>query len=400
MKRTNETERVRRHKRALRFLGTPADGSPWAIGHAGKIIVAGALLSALVLVLGLFVMPGPWGSDRITLDAEKVTQLTPEQLVTYAKTLNDAENAVRDSALKIATGVAAIAAAFVAWGRIELSRREDLRASREHVSERFTKAIEQLGNDHQDIRLGGIYSLEGVARDSIEYRSVAFEVLAAFVREHAGALLNGAEGDTDPEPVRQPTDVQAALTVLGRHNRYTDPRTDHLFTFATPHRTDLRAAYLEGADLRGADFRGTLLRRVNLSNAQLGEADFFFADLTDADLTGADLSEANLPEANLTRANLTRANLSGANLSGAILTRANPHGMHLANLTSYLTQTDLSGADLRGGDLRGANLRGADLRGADLRDADLRDADLTEADLRNADLSGANLTDTIGTHPS
>ena len=61
----------------------------------------------------------------------------------YEKTLNDAENAVRDSALKIVTGVAAIAAAFVVWGRIELSRREDLRATRDHVTDRFTKAIEQ-----------------------------------------------------------------------------------------------------------------------------------------------------------------------------------------------------------------------------------------------------------------
>jgi len=34
------------------------------------------------------------------------------------------------------------------------------------VTDRYTKAIEQLGSDKLDVRIGGIYALERIARDS------------------------------------------------------------------------------------------------------------------------------------------------------------------------------------------------------------------------------------------
>ena len=44
------------------------------------------------------------------------------------------------------------------------------------------RAIEQLGNaDSIDVHLGGIYSLERIAKDSPDDRVTVFEVLCAFV---------------------------------------------------------------------------------------------------------------------------------------------------------------------------------------------------------------------------
>src|SRR5215469_6153596 len=54
------------------------------------------------------------------------------------------------------------------------------------VTDRYTKAIEQLGPDKGlDVRIGGIYALERVARDSPRDHPTVMEVLAAFVREHS-----------------------------------------------------------------------------------------------------------------------------------------------------------------------------------------------------------------------
>ena len=50
------------------------------------------------------------------------------------------------------------------------------------MTERYTKAIEQLGEDKLDVRLGGIYSLERVARDSPRDHPTVMEVLTAFIR--------------------------------------------------------------------------------------------------------------------------------------------------------------------------------------------------------------------------
>jgi hypothetical protein len=53
------------------------------------------------------------------------------------------------------------------------------------VTDRYTKAIEQLGSDKLDVRIGGIYALERVARDSAKDHPTVIEVLKAFIREHS-----------------------------------------------------------------------------------------------------------------------------------------------------------------------------------------------------------------------
>ena len=67
------------------------------------------------------------------------------------------------------------------------------------MTDRYTRAIKQLGSDKLDVRIGGIYALERIARDSARDHTTVMEVLAAFIREHSreqGAL---------PEPGARPT---------------------------------------------------------------------------------------------------------------------------------------------------------------------------------------------------
>ena len=53
------------------------------------------------------------------------------------------------------------------------------------ITDRFTRAIEQLGAEQLQVRLGGIYALERIARDSPGDHWPIMEVLTAFVRENA-----------------------------------------------------------------------------------------------------------------------------------------------------------------------------------------------------------------------
>ena len=60
------------------------------------------------------------------------------------------------------------------------------RLSREgHLTDRYTKAVEQLGSDKIEVRLGGIYALERLMRDSSTDQPTIVEVLAAYIRRHA-----------------------------------------------------------------------------------------------------------------------------------------------------------------------------------------------------------------------
>ena len=53
------------------------------------------------------------------------------------------------------------------------------------MTDRCAKAIEQLGWDKLDVRVGGICAIERVARDSARDHLTVMEVLTAFIREHS-----------------------------------------------------------------------------------------------------------------------------------------------------------------------------------------------------------------------
>jgi hypothetical protein len=198
-----------------------------------------------------------------------------------------------------------------------LSRRTVELSEQGQVTDRYTKAIEQLGSGKLDVRIGGIYALERVALDSARDHPTVMEVLAAFIREHSHerSPVPGVVDTFTPEPTIRP-DVQAALTVIGRRDTTHDR-----------HRINLMSTDLRGADLAHANLSGAWLARANLSGANLGHASLDhtaagLANLSGAYLTSADLTGAGLPWADLSRTDLSGANLSSALLNGANLTDA------------------------------------------------------------------------------
>ncbi|WP_131902642.1 pentapeptide repeat-containing protein [Actinomadura rubrisoli] len=289
---------------------------------------------------------------------------------------------------------------------------DELRTAKEgQVTDRYTKAVEQLGSGKREVRTAAVYALERIAVDSPRDRLTVRDVLAAFVREHDPApRVRAAALPEEPD-----TDVAAALTVLSR--RPTDPPTTSSLDLHEiriprnffPNGAKLGGANLSGADLRGANLSIADLRGTNLSGADLREADLNRANLQETnlsrvklngaglrgvDLSRKDLSNVNLHRADLTGVDLSAANLTGADLTGADLSGANLFGARLEGVS--LRGVRLRGATLRGAPLYGAPLRDTDLNGADLRDADLgradlRDASLLKTDLRYAHLSGAKL---------
>ena len=306
---------------------------------------------------------------------------------------------------------------------------------RGHVTDRYSKAIEQLGSDSLDVRLGGIYALEQIVKDSArgeEDQATIVEVLSAFVRVHSDPIYQyraaqsagwfasvrndqqaaelGASAADYVENRKPPVDVQAAVTVLGRLRHLEMlPRADLMdatLRRVTLH-TNLSGAALVRADLTGADLTEANLRQANLRHAILSKADLTgtnltVANLSRADLAGADLHGAKLRGADLSETDLTGADLTGADLHDANLTSADLHDATLirADLTgARLGRVKLGGAKLSGvkltkADLTGKNLSGVDLTGADLGEADLTGTDLTEAKLTGTDLTGAKLTGT------
>jgi hypothetical protein len=106
---------------------------------------------------------------------------------------NDRLNAVATTRAALLAGLVGLGALGTFWlnSRVyRITARTFELTERGHLTDRYAKAIEQLGNDNLDVRLGGIYSLEQIATDSPRDRDQAtvVEVLSAFVRVHSDPL--------------------------------------------------------------------------------------------------------------------------------------------------------------------------------------------------------------------
>ena len=281
-----------------------------------------------------------------------------------------------------------------------------------NIFSRFSNAIEQLGNEKIETRLGAIYALEKIAQDSNEDSWTIMETLAAFIRENA-PIIEVDEVGEEFSFSSIPTDIQAALTVIGRsklHLNQEHPRLDL-------RNTDIRGADLTDANLQHIDFTGAYLQGVifygaNLSGAYLAAANLSEAILYEANLKGATLYEANLKEAIVRKANLVQATLYKANLEKAVLYEANLqeatlYGANLQEAMLYeanlieanledtnLYRANFIGADLQSCKLIGAYLEATILSTANLCEANLYEAHLLQANLCEANLSNANLTGT------
>jgi hypothetical protein len=234
--------------------------------------------------------------------------------------------------------------------------------NRGQITDRFSRAIDQLGQEGSDnigLRLGGIYALERIMKDSSDDEPAVIEVLCLFVRIHAPARdssssPSAAPAQGDRKSASSP-DVQAAVVVLARRPNPKDGRNQ---------RVDFSDALLlmPGAVLTKAHLAGTWLVSANLTSAALHEAHLPGTNLSEANLSEANLTKAYLPGAKLVRAGLSNAILNEADLTVAELAQANLVGAYLGNaslVNADLTEADLTGANLANADLRGANLSGA-----------------------------------------
>jgi uncharacterized protein YjbI with pentapeptide repeats len=224
-------------------------------------------------------------------------------------------------------------------------------ANQKQITERFSKAIEQLGSDKPEVILGGIYTLERIARDSEPDQWTIMEVLTAFVRQNAFVIKeNESQSPEDQKKFLElRISIQACLTVIGERkhpdleNKYID-LTEVNISGLNLARFNLTGANLFVANLKQADLTG-----AKLIGAKLIGADLIGANLTGADLRGADLRGANLFVANLKQADLTRANLTRANVTGAYLYLIGANCFEPDWITKVLlTEADLKGAILTG----------------------------------------------------
>ncbi|HEX6347034.1 pentapeptide repeat-containing protein [Umezawaea sp.] len=292
------------------------------------------VLLVLVVVASLKVLPPLFYPDLT--DAELRGVAGAEVRVQLQQAQGQLQNNVRSALLQLTAGLLVVIGAAATWWQVQVNREGQL-------TDRLTRAVEQIGSANADVRIGGIYALKRIAENSPADRDTVQFILGAFIRNNSPRGDDAGDGELPEERrwllVDHP-DIQTAVEVLAQRISFPRHRADRPSTRRRfPDDTKL---YLSRVNLRGVQ-----VHRGGLINTQLRHSDLAHSWMRGTVLDGSDLKSADLRGSFLRETSFVDTNLALARLSG-----------------SDLREADLRRADLRGADLRDADLTGARLEGA------------------------------------
>lgn len=208
------------------------------------------------------------------------------------------------------------------------------------ITERFTRAIEQLGSDKLFLRVGAIAALERIGRDSKDDVLTVLNLLSGFVRENSPVK---APSNEQPNP--PPLDILECVYALSRLARQYDS-----FLKNKDFRVDLSKTelpYMESPE-------GACFAHFDFSNSNLPHGRFFNIKCNGVWFEKTNLANANFKMGTLSRANFSFANLAGTTFASVDLSCAR---FREANLTKVrFSDSTLDFASFREADMTGVNL--------------------------------------------
>lgn len=273
---------------------------------------------------------------------------------------------LRAVAILIATTAAAlvaIATAPFALLKAWVNERTATTAEQGHITDRMTKAIEQLGAEktvykadsdgkpitepNLEVRIGAIFALERIAQDSERDHIPIMETLSAYIRKNAGFAPTN-----DPSSLKIADYGKSGSEQIGKIMKW----VDELPSVHTP-RADVGAAF-------AVINNRSLIRRLH--------------ERSRTKRFGIDLSQANLQRMALLELDLSAVVMFVTRADGAILGQV------------QFDNADLSYAFFNCAKFRRASFRHANLTGTQFVAAGLRGADFSFAEFRNCECAGAN----------
>ena len=208
----------------------------------------------------------------------------------------EVQDRARLTVAAIIGGLLVLAGAYINWRRVSALEKQVATAERGQITDRFTRAIDQLGAVRPDntpasqIRAGGIRSLERIARESAEDFWPILDILTAYLRSESP--IPGPDSPDDwwdrAYRTRDRMDVAFAIEAIQRlwpgEREPAHTPLNLAWTFAP--RIAFRSKNLDGGSLISAYLRIADLQGAKLSGADLRSADLQYADLRKANLRG------------------------------------------------------------------------------------------------------------------
>lgn len=306
------------------------------------------ILAVLLLICSLIFFPR-W---QVNIAKKKLNvfsqSLDIKDKLALAKDFIAMENTYRLTISQIIAGAVVLLGIYFSLKNLENSQKSLTLAQEGQITDRFTKAINQLGDENTDINIGGIYALQRISNESEKDYWPIMEVLTSYVRRKVpinlsssskGSVTDFGTGDKYNRPGY---DIQAIMNVISDRNPKIENKRNQIIHLEATFLQGvvLDHAFLESASLIQIDFAFSSFRDALLDSSSLA-----YSNLTHANFENASLRNADLRFVNASYSNLNNIHLENANLSSADLRATNFKKIYVAG--AKFTNTRLEGLDLR-----------------------------------------------------
>jgi uncharacterized protein YjbI with pentapeptide repeats len=303
---------------------------------------------------------------------DQVTQLEDENDRSFGAWLWNNAATLLSVLFVVASGLTGGLFGYYRW------RKDRIHEQEKEADERFRAALEGLGGESIEIKVGAAAAIRTFLLPGYEerYSEQVFRLIVANLRFQRHA-------DSNPDPL----DYELAA----------------IFKEAVPRTRNWLQKGKSSKDKppfgsKSLDATAVRLEKAHLSSADLKEIWMPKAFLRGADLEGAEFNEANLSKVDFTKAHLedadfTHTNLAGAKFIEAFLIQVQFH-------TAVIEDAKFDRADLTRADFSEAKIRRCSFEGANLTGANFTKVDFEEVNLLNAaSLTGAELHNVTGLPP-
>lgn len=370
-----------------------------------------------------------------------------------------AETAARDVLIKGLGGSLVFITAFISWENLKATQKSILVAEEKQITERFSKAVEMIGNEHSiHLRLGGIYALERIAKDSERDQRQVIEILAAFVRDRTSSsvdsrpylfkslddLMEEEQEQSqdyyqyldDPDDnerfarinhtyTRLPTtDIQAAISVIGRRAKLSTESEEDVIDLSQTTLKDIvfsgnynkvnfyrahliKPIFRNGASFYKADFSEAFIENLKAEHSCMEATNFEKSVIIEPTLSHINFRDACFVKAKLSggtvmnQCNFFRAKLNSLELGGNVPEEPRSKNPNVLSADfekrSEFKQVNLDEADMICSLLNDAVFELSSFKKTDLEGSIIRGVDFKEADLTEAKLKDVVLIGSVAT---
>lgn len=256
-----------------------------------------------------------------------------------------------------------------------------------------------------EVRLGGIYLLEKIAREYEELYWPIIETLCAYIRENTGYVDSDFQ-DSDPNEFVEPdfenppkavrVDIQAAINVIGRRSMDQLKHENKLRQGTKDRRQfrlDLTHCKLSGANFVGLNFEFASFDYSELMFCRFEKTNISHSTFVDANLSFCKMSNIYSAHASFQKANFQNGTISDSRFENCNFEELNGSNSHIYD--SIITSQNLEYANLSGAHISKSHFSDTSMTHAKLYNVQFSMCEIFSTDFSLATLNGTSFSESI-----